>query len=77
VFVIDDDAAMRNALNSPIRSVGLQVDLFGSTQEFQKRPSADAPSCRFSMSGCREEAGSISSDNWPRPTLRIPIIFIR
>jgi FixJ family two-component response regulator len=45
VFVIDDDAAMRNALRSLIRSVGLQVELFGSTQEFQKRPPADRPVC--------------------------------
>ncbi|HEY4045918.1 MAG TPA: response regulator transcription factor [Acidobacteriaceae bacterium] len=45
VFVIDDDAAMRNALRSLIRSVGLQVELFGSTQEFQKRPPADGPVC--------------------------------
>jgi FixJ family two-component response regulator len=45
VFVIDDDAAMRNALRSLIRSVGLQVELFSSTQEFQKRPPADRPVC--------------------------------
>jgi FixJ family two-component response regulator len=45
VFVIDDDAAMRNALNSLIRSVGIEVELFGSTQEFRNRPSAEGPAC--------------------------------
>ena len=45
VFVIDDDAAMRSALNSLIRSVGLQVEVFGSTQEFHQRPAAKGPSC--------------------------------
>ena len=34
VFVVDDDASVRNALKSLIRSVGLQVELFSSAQEF-------------------------------------------
>jgi len=45
VFVIDDDAAIRNALRSLIRSVGLQVELFGSAQEFLQRKLPDAPGC--------------------------------
>jgi FixJ family two-component response regulator len=45
VFVVDDDAEVRKALDSLIRSVGLQVKLFSAAQEFlqSKRPSA--PSC--------------------------------
>lgn len=45
VFVIDDDASIRDALRSLIRSVGLRVELFGSVQQFlqQKRPKV--PSC--------------------------------
>ena len=30
VYVIDDDASIRDALKSLIRSVGLHVELFGS-----------------------------------------------
>jgi RNA polymerase sigma factor (sigma-70 family) len=45
VFVVDDDASVRNALKSLIRSVGLQVELFGSAQEFLQRERPDAPSC--------------------------------
>src|SRR6202040_1672998 len=45
VFVIDDDAAVREAVEDLLRSVGLGVESFGSTQEFlvSKRP--DAPGC--------------------------------
>lgn len=34
VFVVDDDAAVRDALSWLIKSVGLKVETFGSAQEF-------------------------------------------
>ena len=45
VFIVDDDALMRESLKTLIRSVGLQAELFASAQEFlgSKRP--DVPSC--------------------------------
>ncbi|MGA2811974.1 MAG: response regulator transcription factor [Candidatus Acidiferrum sp.] len=45
VFVIDDDKAVREGLQSLIRSVGLRVETFASAQDFliAKRP--DAPAC--------------------------------
>ena len=45
VFVVDDDVSLREALRSLIRSVGLQVAVFGSVPEFLdgKRPAV--PSC--------------------------------
>jgi len=45
VFVIDDDSAIRKALASLIRSVGLQVELFSSAQEFLQAKRPDVPSC--------------------------------
>ena len=45
VFVVDDDASVRNALKSLIRSVGLQVELFGSAQEFLQSKRPNVPSC--------------------------------
>jgi len=39
VFVIDDDASVRDAIKGVLRSVGLRAETFGSTQDFlQKRP---------------------------------------
>jgi hypothetical protein len=34
VFVIDDDASVRTAISSLIRSVGLRVEVFASASEF-------------------------------------------
>ena len=45
VFVVDDDASVREALKSLIRSVGLQVELFDSAQEFLLRKRPYGPSC--------------------------------
>ena len=44
-FVIDDDSAIRKALASLIRSVGLQVELFASAQEFLQAKRPRVPSC--------------------------------
>jgi len=45
VFVIDDDSAIRKALASLIRSVGVQVELFASAQEFLQAKRTRVPSC--------------------------------
>jgi FixJ family two-component response regulator len=45
VFVIDDDALVRDGLADLLRSVGIEVQLFGSTQEFLRARRADAPGC--------------------------------
>ena len=45
VFVIDDDASMREALRGLFRSVGLQVEVFGSAPEFLQSRLPDVTSC--------------------------------
>ena len=45
VFVVDDDASVRAALDSLFRSVGLVVRSFGSAQEFLSEPQAEGPAC--------------------------------
>ena len=45
VFVVDDDASLREAVASLLRSVGHNPILFGSAQEFLASPKVDAPSC--------------------------------
>src|ERR1700732_4761577 len=45
VYVIDDDAVMREALSSLFRSVGLQVKLFSSAPELLQGSLDDRPSC--------------------------------
>src|SRR5512133_2930514 len=45
VFVIDDDAAVRKAIQGLLKSVGLRSDSFGSAQEFLTCRRPDGPSC--------------------------------
>jgi FixJ family two-component response regulator len=45
VFVIDDDDAVRGSLKSLFRSVGLNVELFASADEFLRAERPDAASC--------------------------------
>jgi FixJ family two-component response regulator len=76
VFVVDDDASMREALKNLLRSVGLAVEIFGSAQEFLSSDRSKAPGCLVldvrlpGLSGLdlqRQLAGA---------NLRIPIVFI-
>jgi FixJ family two-component response regulator len=45
VFVIDDDAAVREAIQGLLKSVGLRSDSFGTAQEFLSSERSDGPSC--------------------------------
>ena len=45
VFVVDDDARVRNALSSLLASAGLEVAVFTSATEFLEANKPDAPAC--------------------------------
>jgi FixJ family two-component response regulator len=45
VFVIDDDAAVRESIQGLLKSVGLRSDSFGTAQEFLTNGRSDGPSC--------------------------------
>ena len=76
VFVIDDDESIREALDSLLRSVGLEVQSFGSTQEFLRSKRPDAPGCLVldvrlpGLSGLDFQRELGESD------IHLPIIFI-
>jgi FixJ family two-component response regulator len=76
VIVIDDDLAVREALESLLESVGLQVSLFGSVTEFMAAPPTNGPACmvldvRLPGQGGLEFQRSLSAAG-----VRMPIIFI-
>ena len=76
VFVVDDEAPLREALESLFRSVGLQVRLFGSAREFLQDRLPDAPSCLVldvrlpGVSGLDFQAELAKAD------IQIPIVFM-
>lgn len=45
VFIIDDDADVRDALDALLRSVGLRAESFGSTEAFAASGRLGAPGC--------------------------------
>jgi RNA polymerase sigma factor (sigma-70 family) len=76
VFVVDDDAEVRKAIASLIRSVGLQVQLFGSAQDFVRAKRPEVPGCLIldirlpGISGLDFQRKLAEANN------PIPIIFI-
>jgi FixJ family two-component response regulator len=75
-LIIDDDMAMPETLSSLFRSVGLRVELFGSTREFAQIEMPDAACCLVldirlpGVSGLDFQAELLKAD------IRIPIIFM-
>lgn len=76
VFVVDDDASVREALGSLIRSIGLRVEAFASAQEFfgAKRP--DAACCLILDVRLPGVSGLDFQAELTKAKIQIPIIFI-
>lgn len=76
VFVVDDDASVREGLGSLIRSAGLGVETFASAQEFLVRPRADVPSCLVLDVRLPGLSGLDLQKRMAEVNIEIPIIFI-
>jgi len=76
VFVVDDDPSVRRAIKRLIESVGLQVELSGSTQEFLQARRLDAPSCLVLDIRLPGKSGLDFQRELAEANIQIPIIFI-
>jgi len=76
VFVIDDDASMRDALEDLIRSVGLEVQLFGSPQEFLQARLPDAPGCLVLDVRLPGQSGLDFQRGLAAAGIDLPVVFI-
>jgi RNA polymerase sigma factor (sigma-70 family) len=76
VFVVDDDASLREALKSLIRSVGLTVELFGSTQEFLNRKRPEVAGCLVLDIRLPGTSGLDFQRKLTEANIFIPVIFI-
>jgi len=76
VFVIDDDAAMRAAIQGLLKSVGLQSETFGIAHEFLRRKRPDGPSCLVLDVSLPGVNGLDFQRELADAGVRIPIIFI-
>ena len=76
VFVVDDDAAMRDSLRDLIRSVGLGVELFDSAQDFLRSERPDIPGCLVLDVRMPGQSGLDLQRRLNEAGVAIPIIFI-
>ena len=76
VFVIDDDAAVRAAIQGLLKSVGLRSETFGAAQEFLRSKRPDGPSCLVLDVRLPGVNGLDFQHELAAAGIRIPIIFI-
>src|SRR5258705_667185 len=76
VFVIDDDAAVRKAIQGLLRSVGLRSASFGTAQEFLSSERTEGPSCLVLDIRLPGINGLDFQRQLADAGIRIPIIFI-
>jgi FixJ family two-component response regulator len=76
VFVIDDDASVREALGGLIRSAGLKVQTCASAQEVLGHLPADVPSCLVLDVRLPGLSGLDLQSRMAELHLEIPIVFI-
>jgi FixJ family two-component response regulator len=76
VFVIDDDVLMRGALDNLLRSVGLDVRVFASPQEFMRAERPDAPGCLVLDMRLPGMSGLAVQQQLANSGVAMPVIFI-
>jgi FixJ family two-component response regulator len=76
VCVIDDDEDVRKALRRLLRSIGLTVETFPSSQAFLAYPLADRPSCLVLDVQLPGQSGLDLQAALEQADLNIPIVFV-
>ncbi len=76
VFVIDDDALIRDGIQSLVKSIGLRVETFASAGDFMRAKRPDAPACLVLDVRMPGLSGLELQRNLRDANIYIPIIFI-
>jgi FixJ family two-component response regulator len=76
VFVIDDDSSVRDALAGLLRSINLEVQSFGSAQEFLQNKRPDAPGCLVLDVRLPGRSGLDFQRELADSGIQLPIVFI-
>lgn len=76
VMVVDDDPAVRAALDDLFASVGLRSRLFGSPHEFLRSKRPDAPCCLVLDVRLPGKSGLDFQRELNEANMRLPIIFL-
>src|SRR5438309_3718355 len=76
VFVVDDDALVRSAIQGMLKSVGLRSETFATPQEFLRSKRVDGPSCLVLDVRLPGVSGLDFQHELAEAGVRVPIIFI-
>jgi FixJ family two-component response regulator len=76
VYVVDDDAAIRRALGTLMRSVDLAVETFATPDEFLRFPRPNGPACLVLDVRLRGKSGLTFHQEIVSSGMRIPVVFM-
>jgi FixJ family two-component response regulator len=76
VFVVDDNASVRDALDSLIRSAGLRVETFTRGQDFLRHSRPDVPACVVLDVRLPDRNGLEIQRELESSACSLPVIFI-
>jgi FixJ family two-component response regulator len=76
VFIIDDDASVRDSIHDLVESVSLRAESFATAQEFLSGERRDGPSCLVLDVRLPDTSGLDLQQELSRAGVKIPIIFI-
>jgi FixJ family two-component response regulator len=76
VFVVDDDASVRDAMQRLFLSVGLQAEVFASAAEFLRSKLADVPCCLVLDVRLPGLSGLDFQTELAKANIQVPIVFM-
>ena len=76
VFVVDDDAVVRESIEDLLQSVGLDVRLFASPEEFLQTRCPDVPGCLVLDVRLPEQSGLDFQRELVGTDKELPVVFI-
>ena len=76
IVVIDDDASVRKSLDNLFRSIGFEVELYASPQEFLQNARRDRPGCIVLDVRFPGRSGLDMQQELAAANIQLPIIFI-
>jgi len=76
IFVVDDDASVRDAISNLLEAVGLRTKSFASTEAFWKEARPDVPSCLILDVRLPGASGLEFQQTLIKNGFSVPIIFI-
>ena len=76
VFIVDDDAGVRESIHDLVESVSLHAESFATAQGFLSSERRDSPSCLVLDVRLPDASGLDLQQELSRAGVRIPIIFI-